>query len=145
MFSRLGSFASQSLRSPINSISINSINKVASSLQAIRFATKKAGGSTKNGRDSAGKRLGVKKFGGEYVIPGNIIIRQRGRKYHEGDNVKIGRDHTIYSIVEGFVKFKYNRLKKRQVVSVQFENPNLPKGTIPNPPKNPPQVIQAAS
>lgn len=70
------------------------------------MASKKAGGSTKNGRDSAGKRLGVKRFGGETVLPGTIIIRQRGTKFHVGNNVRIGRDHTIYSVIEGLVKFE---------------------------------------
>ena len=70
------------------------------------MASKKAGGSTKNGRDSQSKRLGVKRFGGEKVLPGTIIVRQRGTKFHLGNNVKIGRDHTIYSIIEGLVKFE---------------------------------------
>ena len=70
------------------------------------MAHKKAGGSTRNGRDSAGRRLGVKKFGGEVVLPGNIIIRQRGTKYHPGKNVSIGKDHTIFAIKEGVVSFK---------------------------------------
>ena len=70
------------------------------------MAHKKAGGSTRNGRDSAGRRLGVKKFGGEVVLPGNIIIRQRGTKYHPGENVSIGKDHTIFAIKEGVVSFK---------------------------------------
>ncbi len=70
------------------------------------MAHKKAGGSSRNGRDTTGKRLGVKKFGGERVIPGNIIIRQRGTKWHPGSNVGIGRDHTIYALVEGHVTFK---------------------------------------
>ena len=69
------------------------------------MAHKKAGGSSRNGRDSAGRRLGVKKFGGERVIPGNIIIRQRGTKWHPGDNVGIGKDHTIFAVVEGNVSF----------------------------------------
>ena len=69
------------------------------------MATKKAGGSSRNGRDSAGRRLGVKKFGGEHVIPGNIIIRQRGTKWHPGDNVGIGKDHTILALTEGKVSF----------------------------------------
>ena len=69
------------------------------------MAHKKAGGSSRNGRDSAGRRLGVKKFGGEVVIPGNIIVRQRGTKFHPGDNVGIGKDHTIFSVAEGKVKF----------------------------------------
>ena len=70
------------------------------------MAHKKAGGSTRNGRDSAGRRLGVKKFGGEIVIPGNIIIRQRGTKYHPGKNVSIGKDHTIFAVKEGTVSFE---------------------------------------
>ena len=70
------------------------------------MATKKAGGSSRNGRDSAGRRLGVKKFGGEVVVPGNIIIRQRGTKYRPGKNVSIGKDHTIFAIKEGVVSFK---------------------------------------
>jgi large subunit ribosomal protein L27 len=69
------------------------------------MAHKKAGGSSRNGRDSAGKRLGVKKFGGESVIPGNILVRQCGTKWHPGKNVGMGRDFTIYSVVEGRVKF----------------------------------------
>jgi len=70
------------------------------------MAHKKAGGSSRNGRDSAGRRLGIKKYGGEAVIPGNIIVRQRGTKYHPGDNVGIGKDHTIFALVEGRVAFR---------------------------------------
>lgn len=70
------------------------------------MASKKAGGSTKNGRDSQSKRLGVKRFGGQFVLPGTIIVRQRGTKFHVGNNVRIGRDHTIYSVAEGLVKFE---------------------------------------
>lgn len=73
------------------------------------MAQKKAGGSSKNGRDSEGRRLGVKKFGGEAVIPGNIIIRQRGTKFHPGSNVMIGKDHTIFAVAEGKVKFTHHR------------------------------------
>ena len=69
------------------------------------MAHKKGQGSVKNGRDSRSKRLGVKKFGGEVVIPGNIIIRQRGTKWHPGKNVGIGKDHTIFALVEGNVYF----------------------------------------
>ncbi|WP_181701556.1 50S ribosomal protein L27 [Chthonobacter albigriseus] len=69
------------------------------------MAHKKAGGSSRNGRDTAGRRLGVKKFGGEAVIPGNIIVRQRGTKWHPGQNVGLGVDHTIFSLVEGKVAF----------------------------------------
>ena len=81
------------------------------------MAHKKAGGSSRNGRDSAGRRLGVKKFGGENVIPGNIIVRQRGTKIHPGDNVGIGKDHSIFSLVKGKVKFKKSKLN-RTFVSV---------------------------
>ncbi|MBY0314138.1 MAG: 50S ribosomal protein L27 [Bdellovibrionales bacterium] len=70
------------------------------------MASKKAAGSTKNGRDSQSKRLGVKRFGGENVSSGTIIVRQRGTEYHPGNNVKMGRDHTIYSVIEGQVKFE---------------------------------------
>ncbi|MBO21784.1 MAG: 50S ribosomal protein L27 [Alphaproteobacteria bacterium] len=73
------------------------------------MAHKKAGGSSRNGRDSAGRRLGVKKYGGEVVIPGNIIIRQRGTKFHPGDNVGIGKDHTIFAMSEGKVEFTRKR------------------------------------
>jgi large subunit ribosomal protein L27 len=69
------------------------------------MAHKKAGGSSRNGRDTAGRRLGVKKFGGEHVIPGNIIIRQRGTKWHPGENVGLGKDHTIFALIEGKVAF----------------------------------------
>ena len=81
------------------------------------MAHKKAGGSSRNGRDSAGRRLGVKKFGGEHVIPGNIIIRQRGTKWHPGDNVGIGKDHTIFAVVEVNVSFSEKK-GGRTVVSV---------------------------
>ena len=70
------------------------------------MAHKKAGGSSRNGRDTAGRRLGVKKFGGEAVNPGNIIIRQRGTKYHPGYNVGMGKDHTIFALTEGKVHFE---------------------------------------
>jgi len=71
------------------------------------MAHKKAGGSSRNGRDSAGRRLGVKKFGGEAVIAGNIIVRQRGTKFHPGANVGIGTDHTLFALVEGQVEFQH--------------------------------------
>jgi large subunit ribosomal protein L27 len=70
------------------------------------MAHKKAGGSSRNGRDSAGRRLGVKKSGGQHVIPGNIIIRQRGTKYHPGNNVGMGKDHTLLALTEGRVAFR---------------------------------------
>ncbi|WP_340109551.1 50S ribosomal protein L27 [Pikeienuella sp. HZG-20] len=81
------------------------------------MAHKKAGGSSRNGRDSAGRRLGVKKFGGEAVIPGNIIIRQRGTKWWPGTNVGLGKDHTIFATAEGAVKF-HKGLKGRTFVSI---------------------------
>lgn len=84
------------------------------------MAHKKAGGSSKNGRDSESKRLGVKKFGGELVVPGNIIVRQRGTKYHAGANVGMGRDHTLYALSGGRVQFAI-KTKGRQFVSVAAE------------------------
>ena len=69
------------------------------------MAHKKAGGSSRNGRDSAGRRLGVKKFGGEIVVPGNIIVRQRGTKFHPGERVGMGRDHTLFALEGGAVQF----------------------------------------
>ena len=81
------------------------------------MAHKKGQGSTQNNRDSAGRRLGVKKFGGEAVIPGNIIIRQRGTKVHPGNGVGMGKDHTIFALVEGVVKFD-NRTSNQKKVSV---------------------------
>ena len=79
------------------------------------MATKKAGGSSRNGRDSAGRRLGVKKFGGQFVLPGNIIVRQRGTKILPGQHVGIGSDHSIFSLIKGKVKFKKIRLNKTSV------------------------------
>jgi large subunit ribosomal protein L27 len=81
------------------------------------MATKKAGGSSKNGRDSEGRRLGVKKYGGQKVIPGNIIVRQRGTKFHPGKNVGIGKDHTIFAVKEGKVIFTVG-FKGRKYISV---------------------------
>ena len=75
------------------------------------MATKKAGGSSRNGRDSAGRRLGVKKFGGEKVLSGNIIVRQRGTKFHPGLNVGIGKDHTLFAKSNGKVSFKKTRAR----------------------------------
>ncbi len=81
------------------------------------MAHKKAGGSSRNGRDSAGRRLGVKKFGGEKVVSGNIIIRQRGTKWHPGTNVGIGKDHTIFAVTDGNVEFR-KKANGRTYVSV---------------------------
>ncbi len=82
------------------------------------MAHKKAGGSSKNGRDSESKRLGVKRFGGQEVIAGNIIVRQRGTQYHPGANVRIGRDHTLYAAAAGRVSFAVKGPKQRRTVSV---------------------------
>ncbi|MBJ90325.1 MAG: 50S ribosomal protein L27 [Woeseia sp.] len=82
------------------------------------MAHKKAGGSSKNGRDSESKRLGVKIFGGQAVVAGNIIIRQRGTRVHAGSNVGIGRDHTLFATADGHVKFEKKGAKNRQFVSV---------------------------
>jgi large subunit ribosomal protein L27 len=82
------------------------------------MAHKKAGGSTRNGRDSHSKRLGVKRFGGETVVAGNIIIRQRGTQYHAGANVRMGRDHTLYAGAAGRVDFAVKGPKQRRFVSV---------------------------
>ncbi len=79
------------------------------------MAHKKAGGSSRNGRDSAGRRLGVKKYGGEAVIPGNIIVRQRGTKYHPGENVGMGKDHTLFALTDGKVSFAQKRGGKNYV------------------------------
>ena len=81
------------------------------------MAHKKAGGSSRNGRDSAGRRLGVKKYGGEVVVPGNIIVRQRGTKFWPGQNVGMGKDHTIFAVVDGAVTF-HKGLKNRTFISV---------------------------
>ena len=81
------------------------------------MAHKKAGGSTKNGRDSESKRLGVKRYGGQSVLAGNIIVRQRGTKFHAGDNMGIGKDHTIFATSDGKVKF-HKGLKGRTFISI---------------------------
>lgn len=82
------------------------------------MATKKAGGSSRNGRDSAGRRLGIKKFGGESVLAGNIIARQRGTKWHPGKNVGLGKDHTIFALINGVVKFVKSHHKNRIFIDV---------------------------
>ncbi|MBL7002523.1 MAG: 50S ribosomal protein L27 [Gammaproteobacteria bacterium] len=82
------------------------------------MAHKKAAGSTKNGRDSQSKRLGVKKFGGQVVIAGNILVRQRGTKFHAGENVGIGKDHTLFAKAEGNVEFNVRGKKNRTFVDV---------------------------
>lgn len=82
------------------------------------MAHKKAGGSTRNGRDSESKRLGVKRFGGEQVKAGNIIVRQRGTRIHAGENVRVGRDHTLFATVDGKVEFLQRGEKNRKYVRV---------------------------
>lgn len=84
------------------------------------MAHKKAGGSSRNGRDSAGRRLGLKKSGGQHVIPGNIIIRQRGTKWHPGEGVGMGKDYTIFAVTEGVVEFT-RKAQGRVFVSVKSE------------------------
>jgi len=79
------------------------------------MATKKAGGSSKNGRDSAGRRLGVKRYAGQLVMPGNILVRQRGTKIHPGNHVGMGRDHSIFSLVKGKVQFKTTKLNRTKI------------------------------
>ncbi|TVS10408.1 MAG: 50S ribosomal protein L27 [Wenzhouxiangella sp.] len=83
------------------------------------MAHKKAGGSTRNGRDSNPKYLGVKRFGGEKVLAGNILVRQRGTRFHAGDNVKVGRDHTLFALSDGKVVFEQRGKPLRKFVSVQ--------------------------
>ena len=82
------------------------------------MAHKKAGGSSRNGRDSAGKRLGVKLFGGERCLAGNIIVRQRGTQFHAGSGVGLGRDHTLFALMDGKVEFKVRGENNRRFVSV---------------------------
>ena len=82
------------------------------------MAHKKAGGSTRNGRDSESKRLGVKRFGGEQVLAGNILVRQRGTRFHAGDNVGLGRDHTLFAKASGQVKFEKRGPRSRTYVSI---------------------------
>ena len=81
------------------------------------MAHKKAGGSSRNGRDSGGQRLGVKLFGGEHAVPGNIIVRQRGTQWHPGENVGMGRDHTLFALIEGRITYR-TKSKNRVFVSV---------------------------
>lgn len=85
------------------------------------MAHKKAGGSSRNGRDSEGRRLGVKRYGGEIVFPGNIIVRQRGTRFHPGNNVGIGKDHTLFALSEGKVKFLLGK-GRRKLVTIEPVN-----------------------
>ena len=95
------------------------------------MAHKKAGGSSRNGRDTEGRRLGIKKFGGEKVIAGNIIVRQVGTVFHPGKNVGLGRDYTIYALVDGVVKFEHKD-RSRQRVSVYPAEQAAPAGVASN-------------
>ena len=83
------------------------------------MAHKKAGGSTRNGRDSNPKYLGVKRYGGESVLAGNILVRQRGTRFHAGENVGVGKDHTLFALADGTVKFERRGLPKRKYVSIE--------------------------
>ena len=82
------------------------------------MAHKKAGGSSRNGRESEAKRLGVKRYGGELVLAGNIIVRQRGTEFHPGVNVGVGKDHTLYALIDGRVEFKIKGIKNQRTVSI---------------------------
>jgi large subunit ribosomal protein L27 len=88
------------------------------------MAHKKGGGSSKNGRDSNSQRRGVKKFGGEFVQSGNIIVRQLGTKFHPGENVGLGRDFTIFSLIDGYVKFEWKDRKTKRISVYPSENIN---------------------
>ena len=94
------------------------------------MAHKKAGGSSRNGRDSAGRRLGVKKFGGETVIPGNIIVRQRGTKVYPGTGVGMGKDHTLFALIEGRVEFKDGK-QGRKFVAVDATGQDVAAALLP--------------
>ena len=85
------------------------------------MAHKNAGGSTRNGRDSNPKYLGVKRYGGESVLAGNIIVRQRGTRFHAGENVGVGRDHTLVALADGTVKFETRGMPKRKFVSIETD------------------------
>ena len=82
------------------------------------MAHKKAGGSSRNGRDSQSKRLGVKRYGGQFVAAGNILVRQRGTEFHPGENVGIGKDHTLFALVDGTVKFQVKGPRNRRTITV---------------------------
>ncbi|MDR2689635.1 MAG: 50S ribosomal protein L27 [Azoarcus sp.] len=83
------------------------------------MAHKKAGGSSRNGRDSESKRLGVKRYGGQFVVAGNILVRQRGTEFHPGENVGIGKDHTLFALKDGTVKFLIKGIKRRRTVVIE--------------------------
>ena len=83
------------------------------------MAHKKAGGSVRNGRDSESKRLGIKRYGNQKVVAGNIIVRQRGTQFHPGENVGVGKDYTLYALIDGFVRFAIKGKNKRRTVSIE--------------------------
>ncbi|MBK7354605.1 50S ribosomal protein L27 [Propionivibrio sp.] len=82
------------------------------------MAHKKAGGSSRNGRDSESQRLGIKRYGGQLVLAGNILVRQRGTEFHPGENVGLGKDHTLFALVEGHVQFAIKGERRRRTVSI---------------------------
>ena len=102
-------------RQPYTEVKVTGIN---GGLRSQEMAHKKAGGSTKNGRESQSKRLGLKKFGGQQVLAGNILVRQRGTQFRAGDNVGVGTDHTLFALKPGRVQFKKKGAEKRTFVSV---------------------------
>lgn len=110
------------LTSPIRTTWSRITPSIVNTAEQVRWASKKSGGSSRNGRDSAGRRLGVKKFGGQEVVPGNIIVRQRGTKFHPGDNVGMGKDHTLFALTGGYIRFyKDIEQPKRRLVGVVFD------------------------
>lgn len=110
------------LTSPIRTTWSRITPSIVNTAEQVRWASKKSGGSSRNGRDSAGRRLGVKKFGGQEVVPGNIIVRQRGTKFHPGDNVGMGKDHTLFALTPGYIRFyKDMEHPKRRLVGVVFD------------------------
>ncbi|KAK3834473.1 MAG: ribosomal L27 protein-domain-containing protein, partial [Linnemannia gamsii] len=105
----------------------------------VRFASKKAGGSTKNNRDSAGRRLGAKKVGGQPVIPGNIIYRQRGTHFYPGENVGMGKDHTLYSLESGWVQYYQDPVKDKKFWKRTYVGVTLHKDEVLPTPLNEPR------
>lgn len=97
----------------------------------VRWATKHGGGRSKNGRDSIGKRLGIKKQDGELVKPGNILVRQRGSSYHAGENVGTGKDYTLFALTDGFVRIQTNSLRQRKFVSIVPVHYDIPEEFLP--------------
>ncbi|XP_008801675.4 50S ribosomal protein L27, chloroplastic [Phoenix dactylifera] len=129
-FSLASSSSSSYLKGDLGSLSLRRGASISFPLRApltIESAHKKGAGSTKNGRDSRGKRLGVKIYGDQVAQPGAIIVRQRGTKFHPGKNVGLGRDHTIFSLIDGLVKFeKFGPDKKKISVYPRIEQPENP-------------------